>query len=472
MKPYYISQYTNVIELDESALLFNGINGCIDEVSRTLADVFKCGVIDAGNQMMTQGELDFLLKRGHLTTLDPLSEQASFRKLVEKMDYKNLEESKKKGSIMLLLSYDCNLECYYCYQKQVRECKESLSMTPDIVDSLFNEHFSELFPNVSKNNLDITLYGGEPFLKMNRETIERTLVYAERYGLYTGAISNCTQIDYFYDLLGPLPGMVNFVQVSFDGDKENHDTSRIPTSKAPTFEIIINNIHELLKRKVKVNIRINVEANSLGQVDSLYQRLSDEEILHHPYAYVYVHPLHNHFNQTDDQFFMDHEKTARELDRISQIWHVRHPIRRKAEGMRYLFELQKGIPFSKTRFCMQNYPNNYVVDPFGDFYGCYEEAGREAFKIGTLMKDSVAYNPLRSVYLERTILNMDKCMKCPVALLCGGECGVQSREETGDIFDPYCGSRIVEIHEAIRMLYKEKYESTSIDSINNLYPNL
>lgn len=272
--------------------------------------------------------------------------------------------------------------------------------------------------------------------------------------------------------MGPLPGMVNFVQVSLDGDKTNHDKSRISLNRKPTFDLIVDNVHKLLDKKVKVNIRINIESNSLHQIDNLYKFLEEEEILEHPYSYVYLHPLHNHFKQTDGEKFLDHKNVGNTLEEMAANWRIRHPIRRKADGLKYIFELERGIPFSKTRFCMQNYPNNYVIDPYGDLYACYEEAGRKEFKIGRVVGNTVEYNDLRTLYYNRSILNMPECLKCSVALLCGGECGVQAREENGDIFKPFCNLRKYEIYEAIKYLYKDKYECDSIDCFNSIVPNL
>ncbi len=472
MKNYYVSKYLNLIPLKDTYLLFNGFNGCIDEVSKEMGELLNNKETIISSEHIADVEIEFLQKRGHITDLTPEEEKNEFIKFAKKIDEYNLKNDFSESNLMLLLSYACNLNCYYCYQRPIRDKKGNKVMTKEFIDQLFGVYFEKLFDDPSKENLDITLYGGEPFLKRNKEVVKRVLEYSYKHSINVGAISNCTQLKYYLDLVGPLPGQVNFIQVSIDGDQENHDASRVSEPGKPTFDTIIENIHFMLDRKVKLNIRINIEANSLEKLASLYEFLEKEEILSHPYAYIYLHPLHNHFKQTDDSSFISHIEAAATIDSIDTIKKIRHPIRRKAEGLAYLMKMQSGIAFRKTRFCMQNIPNNFLIDPYGDIYGCYEEAGRDDLKVGCLANGEVYFNPLREEYLKRSLLNLDKCLECSVSLLCAGECGVQARENNGSIFKPYCNSRKDEIYEAIKYIYTEREQDNSIDSLNFLFPYL
>ncbi len=63
MIEYRASQYLNVIGLGKTSLLFNGMNGCLDEVPVKLAEMLKAGgrvSLAALNPEDTQ----VLLKRG------------------------------------------------------------------------------------------------------------------------------------------------------------------------------------------------------------------------------------------------------------------------------------------------------------------------------------------------------------------------------------------------------------------------
>ena len=469
---YYVSRYLNIIPLTDTYLLFNGFNGCIDEISKSLGEYLSKNKAVSISQYISQKEIEFLLKRGHLTKLTDEQELAEFKKYVNILDEHALERYSMQGSLMLLLSYDCNLNCYYCYQKPIRNKKSNKLMTKEFIDNLYDNYIPKLYPNISKADIDISLYGGEPLLRRNREVIERILKYAAEYSNHVGAISNCTEVEYFSDIIGPLPGMINFIQVSIDGDRETHNNSRISYDGAPTFSLILKNIHMMLDKKVNLNIRINIEANSIEKLSYLYDILRKEEILDHPYAYVYVHPLHNHFKQTDGHNFITHEQAANIIEKMDPQGIIRHPIKREADSLAYLMSIEKGVALSKTRFCMQCIPNNYVIDPYGDLYGCYEEVGRDELKIGSLVNGDVIFTPLKEQYLKRSLLNLNKCLGCSVALVCAGECGVQARENNKDIFNPYCNYRKDEILEAIKYVYKKNQSKVYSNSFNLLFPNL
>lgn len=472
MKSYYVSKYLNIIHLTDTYLLFNGFNGCLDEVSEKLGDLLTENGKIASSKDVSKEEIEFLLKRGHITNLTGEQEFDEFKKYVNKLDEYNLKISSNKGSLMLLLSYDCNLACYYCYERPIKNKKANKIMTEEFIDELFNNYYDKLFNQIPRENIDIVLYGGEPLLKRNRKTVEKILHYACKTHNHVGAISNCTQLEYYSDIIGPLPGMINFIQVSFDGYKDNHDKSRIYQNGKGTFDTILKNIHLMLDKKVKVNIRINVESESLKRINCLYELLENEEILNHPYAYVYVHPLHNHFNQTNDSSFLSYEETAAGVENTNFYKNIRHPIMRKAESLAYLIKMKEGTALSQTRFCMQNIPNNYLIDPYGDLYACYEEAGREDLKIGSLLEGDVQFTPLKEQYLERNLINLPECLNCPIALLCGGECGVQARENNKTIFKPFCGTRRSQIYEAIKYIYTEKEKNIIDKSFDLVFPNL
>lgn len=473
MKKYYVSHYLNVIPLGKSFLLFNGINGCIDEVTQNLGTILNNKNILYEHDFSSQAEMEYLLKRAHITTLTPEDEKKEFKKVVRVIDDLMMKTSKTQGALMLLLSYACNLKCHYCYQKPIRKQKQHNAMDSDFIDTVYNTYFNQLMPTVSPENVSVTLYGGEPFLPRNNSAIRKILHYAEKYSQHVGAVSNCVDIEEVIALSGPIPGKINFIQVSLDSDETHHNTSRIGSNKTPTFQTIINNIHRLLDKKVNLNIRINIESVGIDHVESLLTLLDEQEIINHPYAYIYIHPLHNHFNQTDSASFLGAQQVAAKLKTFPLGKNLRHPIKRKAEGLRHLLTLQRGIGLRRTRFCMQNIPNNFLLDPFGDIYGCYEEAGRDQYKIGYLKDGVVQFTELYKQYQRRSLEAIPQCLECSVALLCAGECGVQAREQRGDIFVPYCDQVKDTLYEAMKHLYYESNEQTGYNqSFTLLHPHL
>lgn len=305
MNTYFVSQYLNVIELEASALLFNGASGALDEVSTTLGDKLRTPRASFDECGVSETERDYLKKRGHITALSQEEEIEAFKKVVQTCEASRQTSAKQTGYLMFLLSYDCNLACGYCYQHQIRQRarirNQPQVMQPAFIEELFTQHVKAIFPGVPYDQVDVVLYGGEPFLPQHRQAIARLIDLTQQTPVAkVRAITNGTQLETMLDFFGPLPGQVNHVQISLDGDQEAHDKSRIPISKVPTFQTIIKNVHHLVEKKVGVTLRINVTPESICGIHRLVEFLEEQELLAHPLVDPYIHPIHIHYDQTDD----------------------------------------------------------------------------------------------------------------------------------------------------------------------------
>ena len=452
MNGYYVSRYLNIIDLGDTALLFNGVNGCLDEISGKLAETLKSG--DAARlAALSPEEAGFLVKRGHITSLPPGEELARFKEFSAAL-HKKREREAHYGGIMLLMSYNCNLACKYCYQQEHRPHKSQMVMTTELLESVFEKHLSKIIPGAKHNDFDISFYGGEPFLPSNEAVIRKALGYAKKYGMTAGAISNATKVDAMPDIFGPGHGFVNRVQISLDGSRDLHDASRIPLSGERTFDKITDNIALLLQRKTRVNIRLNLDRRTLESVPQLIKELKEKNILGNKYASIYASPLHDNIAEVDATDFMDLTELSSQVFDLGI--DMDHPVSLRANEMSYLFRLEKGIGLIHTSFCMQTLQRTLVLDPFGDLYACFEEAGYPEFRVGHVAGAGVEFFPLHEKYKTRHIANMDECLKCSVALACGGQCGVRCRAKTGDAFKPHCSDMKRVILEGLKLAYQKK----------------
>jgi uncharacterized protein len=111
---------------------------------------------------------------------------------------------------------------------------------------------------------------------------------------------------------------------------------------------------------------------------------------------------------------------------------------------------------------MQTMQNSLVIDPFGDLYACFEEAGYSDLRVGHIGDDGVEFFPLSKVYKTRHIANMPDCLACSIALACGGQCGVMCRAKTGDLFKPYCGDMKKVMLMGLKLAYI-RYKSSGVN---------
>lgn len=447
---YHQSHYLNIIDLDDckTSLLFNGVNGCMDEIPNALAAILLSGD-QKGIDSLSKENLDYLVKRGHLTTLGLFEEMERFKEFVSAIHSKRCEDI-STGGLLLLLSYNCNLDCKYCYQQKHRPDKSNVLMTPAMVDGIFEKHLHSLLPGIKKKQL--FLYGGEPFLPANIPALLRILEHAGRLGVSTKAISNATLLDMMPDIFGSEPGKVDWVQVSLDGDRELHDSSRISATGEATFDKIVSNIQLLINKGVKVAIRLNLDKKKVEATPILLEYLKSKNIVGHENVNIYASPLHDNLCDVDSSDFIDINGLAVKVFAFGI--DLEHPISLRANDLSYLFSLKNGTGLVRTSFCMQTMQNTLVIDPFGDLYACFEEAGYSDLRVGHIGDFGVEFFSLSEVYKTRHIANMPDCLACSIALACGGQCGVMCRAKTGDLFKPYCGDMKRVMLMGLKLAYK------------------
>lgn len=463
---YYISRYLNIVKTKYGSLFFSGVNGAIDRVSDEITRVFESGSIEQIASVLNENEINHMLERGYLTRLEPEKEENAFVKFVSALR-ENSQKSVENGSLMLLLTYNCNLACPYCYQKEHRHKNSGAVMSEDLIDRIFNNLYEKIIPNLKIEKMRIMFYGGEPFLTSNRKAIDRALEYAHKYQIQSSAITNATFEDSMANIFGPQPGQVNWCQVSLDGPKRLHDKSRVPLDGRPTFDKIVSNVKLMLESGVKVSLRLNLDRTKIESVEELMEQLHSGGVLGHKNLNIYASPLHDNIAKVDATDFLDLSELSGKL--FEKGIDLEHPVSGRANEMNLLLTLKKGLGLNRTDFCMQSAQRTIVVDPFGDLYACFEEAGYPEFRIGTIKGKEVEFFPLKEFYLNRHIGNLEECRKCSVALACGGQCGAKCRMKTGDIYKTYCENMKEVILNALRVSYerfKEKGVSSVVETVS------
>jgi len=431
MKKIRKSSYMNSVDIgDGRSLLFNGFSLCMDLVPKSYSEKLSKNDLS----MLSPEEEDHLLKRGHLTLLSPKQELSAFRRQVRLILEKSaeLDKNKTNGDLSFILTYKCNLSCSYCYQKSLSSKSRNAVMSGEFVDNFFSNHFSQLFPKVPKN-FSITLFGGEPLLPANREAISRILAFTKEHPCRVLVATNTTTLPSMADLIGPENGKIQSVQVTLDGDRFMHDKNRIPVSGQPTFDATIAAIRQLIELKARVIVRVHIHQGNLESASKLVEYLEAEKLLGHPQVGLYFSPINT---------FTSEQNTAEGLDIFCKTFQkVAKKTNLPPSNMLYMnsfLEMQTKSILPKVRHCGMGSGKFYVVDPFGDLYHCYEEAGHKDRRIGSFSQGKLRFFRLRETYANRHLLNIPECIRCSFALFCGGGCPSEARRQKGSIFTSYC----------------------------------
>ena len=433
MKQLRASGYLNHIEIEDgTSLLYNGSSLCMDLVPTEYAKLLSEG---AELNYLSAEEREHLAARGHLTSLTPDEERAEYIKTLREITAKVAEanQQEKKASLTFVLTYNCNLACTYCFQLELSQKLRRHAMTGEFVDAFFADCFPRLYPTPPSDCL-FTLFGGEPLLPGNREAITRILAHVNKVpSSRINVATNATTVASMLDLIGPDKDKIQSVQITLDGDRDFHDQNRVSTARKPTFDTLVGVVRQVLEAKADVTIRVHLHPNRLKSAEMLAEYLDAEGLLGNKHVYVYFQPLND--------FTMDRQ-TPEDLEIFRRTFQfVAAKTGRPPSHLMHLngfLEMQEEKELPTIRYCGLGSNGFYVVDPLGDIYQCYDEAGNRERRVGAFADGKYETFPLKEEYVNRQLLNLPECVDCSVSLFCGGGCPVRARHETGSIFKPYC----------------------------------
>ncbi|AXI79175.1 radical SAM protein [Peterkaempfera bronchialis] len=184
-------------------------------------------------------------------------------------------------ALTVLTSTDCNLGCDYCFQNtgqdpaggsrppRIRHAR----LTSETIGAVL-DFTRRRMADADLDRLSLLLFGGEPLL--NPRGARELLARAADLGLAGAAMtSNAT-------LLTPLIAKelnaagLGSVQVTFDGDREEHDRIRVRRSGGGTFDRITANLARATEATtLRWQLRVNVSHRSRPGMDELVDRLAE-----------------------------------------------------------------------------------------------------------------------------------------------------------------------------------------------------
>ncbi|WP_424217579.1 radical SAM protein (plasmid) [Streptomyces sp. BI20] len=184
-------------------------------------------------------------------------------------------------SLTVLTSTSCNLGCGYCFQNTGQDASggsrppriKTVRLTSETIGRVL-EFTRRRMAEARLERLALMLFGGEPLLNLRgcRELLERA---AGLGPVYAAMVSNGV-------LLTPLVARelgaagLRSVQVTFDGDRADHDAIRVRRSGGGTFDTIVDNLSRAMDvPELRWDLRVNVSHHNRHGMDDLLDRLSE-----------------------------------------------------------------------------------------------------------------------------------------------------------------------------------------------------
>lgn len=325
-----------------------------------------------------------------------------------------IPEEYKLNSYEIIMTWDCNLRCVYCYECQAGKTTTELRKTnkTPLTSERINEIVDFIVETHDKNarNLTIVFWGGEPLLAF--EQIKEFIAKLELAG-QTGRIkkpfnyattTNLTLLT--LDQVRYLQSKKFHILVSFDGLPEITDRNR----GAGTFVKVVKNMALLEGLRLPFAIRMTVP---LGQIDTLKKNLNFVDSLRHRFWWC--------LDCTQEQ--LTQANAEKLLDIVLQFYQER-PNNRAETLKRYLRPKRKN-------YCIDPY-QQITIDPEGGLRVC----SRVDYIIGNIQEGITKYDEIKDwpFYSGRPL---ETCASCLVYEKCHGGCLGEHAEKNKELKADY-----------------------------------
>jgi uncharacterized protein len=320
--------------------------------------------------------------------------------------------------ITLLTTTACNFACKYCFENGI---SKGYYLNEDVVTAFISYLGKYLSDNKLIKKLRIELFGGEPThcweLVVDTLNKVRSISRFHDVQLLTSIITNGYLFD--KDKINDLvPFNFDIVQFTLDGAKDYHDKRRFTKTNEPTYDVIINNMKDLLQisDNVYLGIRINCYDDNITSipklVNDLYQKLGNSRVI---LTFAYVSDATN--NLSDESFTLHNF-----IDQLSDYYKIAREFGFLVSERNY-----------HDAYCLAKRKNYLILHPSGDLYQCNFFIGKDSYKLGNVFE----YTPINNIFnIELYQYCIEK--KCCFLPMCHAGCIKKSFLEYGDISKVYC----------------------------------
>ena len=447
----YTSNYNYHKKINpEYTLISNNLTGAMDVIENYVWELAEKKSFES----IKPDILSNLLERGYFYP-DPEKEEGIFKELFHNYTKKMFS---KPVRFVFCPSYECNLACTYCFQKDLPHNPDKFMSKKVLDDSI--KAAREISSRRTGTIESIELFGGEPLLLKSKSNVEKILKFAEKEDATVTIVTNGVLVKEFMDILTPVKNRINMLQITVDGPPEIHDKRRIFRSGRGTFHMIEEGIELLLENGINVHMRINIDNTNISYLPELYGYISRKNWVGHPNFVIRPALVTDHSTLDYDDVIIPEEKM---LEKLIKIYDSNPELEEKFgylsfKPLRHMVDLLNGAPNISPVFynCESNILEMNVFGPDGYIYACGESIGKPEYAIGRFSPHLESFPDKEEMWTSRNIMNVEKCRKCRFAPICGGGCAFSSMLIYNNNSAPVC-ERFQQVLDTFINLRGEKF---------------
>lgn len=392
-----LSKYTFVVKKDDCPVLYNCRTEQLTVLDPSLADLLReRSLYDIS---VLHPTFYAHLVEGRFAVPDDEDEAASVV-----ADWQRSDTDPRQFAIFINPTLDCNLRCWYCYEKHHAGSR----LTGEVYDAVVHLIRRKVV-DPQLEQLVLSFFGGEPLLTFD-DVILPLLAEADRlcheYGkmLVYSFVTNATLLtDHVVErLLSVRSATPPTFQITLDGNAASHDRVRIDAEGHGSYAAILAHIKRVLRAGMGVTLRLNTTNANLDTFVDVLTDLAD---------------------------LSDAEKQLVTVD-IQHVWQdVPNRTPDFAERQERLRDHFREVGFTVTELkhidtsrCYADKDNHISVNYNGDLYKCTARDFTPDNREGQLEVDgALTWNDKRTLR-DRIKYGNETCRACRLFPLCHGGC--------------------------------------------------
>lgn len=360
-----------------------------------------------------------------------------------------LELSRDDITFVIVMSYNCNLHCKYCYQ----QCDPTLDRNKISLDNLTNilSVIDQYYNSHPEKYINIELFGGEPLLKENHNEIIHIFDFCVEHKFPVAITTNGVNLPYYLKDLIIYSGLQMTVNTTIDSISENEKTRFSASGEEDSSGgNLLNSIYILINNDVSVSVGANIDRHNIGQIESMIQFYKENGFLDNPnFRFLIGRVDDRRFETGYDQMVTDSEL----LFKLAEIEIIPSRID-YAFVKASLFLCRKLDPGFRqmemryvSNYCWSSAPIQQVfyIDAQLDVFRCSYTVGRKQYSLFKFSLDSLENYQLPN----RTYRDYEKCRKCVIGGYCSGGCALSADVN----FDKMCAEEMADFDAYIKNLY-------------------
>lgn len=403
MKKYKLSRYNVFVDKGHKGFIYNLLSNELFSAKHELFEFLRNsdGIID-------ESALDQELIKSLYSSNIILSETENEINML-RYDYHKDKYDDSFISLVIYPTLKCNFNCHYCYEEH-----KDTTMSDSNLDTL--KHF--LIKESTERKFIATRWsGGEPLLvwkKIYNASLEIIEACKKNNCNYISSIISNGYLLTEAILQEMIEARIGSIQITLDGNPENHNKVRFLKDGTGSFSRILQSI-EMASQYIKVILRLNIDKNNIEQFNELFEILGNSSI-NKANVRIFCKPVVCTIARIPENPLFSHE----------EFYSVEKKLIDAAAKNDLIYSFHWGVKSRKTR-CVYHTLTGFLVDPELNLFRCPIYIGGDLeHKVGHIDNQGLHITNREEFLhtLSYTPFEVEECKECKVLPICNGKCPV------------------------------------------------